>query len=119
MFRFDAFRRPEAAPDAEDSQRSGDKSVNFLQRMASADSILRASPIMKRPSFSSLHNSFSSSSTTTQSTSQSSFSIPVPANSWGMLTWSRLRDADDAEFDDIVDLLLTPEKVTQRKRAER
>ncbi|KAI9494755.1 hypothetical protein BDB00DRAFT_816925 [Zychaea mexicana] len=133
MFRFDSFRRPEApnpsalpaslssnnaterittsAPSSSTAtSTAGDtnKSTNFLQRMASADTLLRSTSSMKRPSFSSLQTSFSSSSA---SSFTSSFSIPVPTNSWGMLALSRLRAADDGEFDDIIDLLLTREKV--------
>ena len=92
------------------SSNSSNKSTSFLQRMASADTLLRSSaPLMKRPSFSSLQNSFSSSS---GSSIASSFSIPVPTNSWGMLALSRLRAADDGEFDDVIDLLLTRDKVS-------
>lgn len=92
------------------SSSNSNKSTSFLQRMASADTLLRSSaPLMKRPSFSSLQNSFSSSS---GSSIASSFSIPVPTNSWGMLALSRLRAADDGEFDDVIDLLLTRDKVS-------
>ncbi|KAI9251501.1 hypothetical protein BDA99DRAFT_522029 [Phascolomyces articulosus] len=125
MFRYDSFRQSEspdpstssstktergglaAQPSTMPSNNGDNKSINFLQRMASADTLLRSTSSMKRPSFSSLQSSFSSSST---SSLTSSFSIPVPTNSWGMLALSRLRAADDGEFDDIIDLLLTREK---------
>lgn len=123
MFRFGRFDMGDASsPSIEGEQQqqqqdgvsnsssNSNKSTSFLQRMASADTLLRSSaPLMKRPSFSSLQNSFSSSS---GSSIASSFSIPVPTNSWGMLALSRLRAADDGEFDDVIDLLLTRDKVT-------
>lgn len=121
MFRFGRFDMGDASsPSTEGEQQqqqdgisnsssNSNKSTSFLQRMASADTLLRSSaPLMKRPSFSSLQNSFSSSS---GSSIASSFSIPVPTNSWGMLALSRLRAADDGEFDDVIDLLLTRDKV--------
>lgn len=121
MFRFGRFDMGDASsPSMEGEQQqqqdgvsnsssNSNKSTSFLQRMASADTLLRSSaPLMKRPSFSSLQNSFSSSS---GSSIASSFSIPVPTNSWGMLALSRLRAADDGEFDDVIDLLLTRDKV--------
>jgi hypothetical protein len=40
----------------------------------------------------------------------SSFSIPMPTNSWGMLALSRLQE--DSSLDDIVELLLNKDKVT-------
>ncbi|KAI7906958.1 uncharacterized protein BX663DRAFT_482642 [Cokeromyces recurvatus] len=43
-------------------------------------------------------------------TNSTSFSIPIPSNSWGMITLTRLQNADDTELDDIVDLLLNQNK---------
>ncbi|KAG2234131.1 hypothetical protein INT48_000308, partial [Thamnidium elegans] len=65
----------------------------FLQRIASADSILG---VTKQRSSSNL--------------STTSFSIPMPTNSWGMLALTKLQDEQDGELDDIVDLLLTRDK---------
>ncbi|KAL1933956.1 hypothetical protein VTP01DRAFT_8046 [Rhizomucor pusillus] len=128
MFRFDSFRRPESGersssasatsiPDGKDGatmQDNGDKvsginKPSFLQRMTSTDGILRPSnaSMIKRPSFSSLQSSLSSS---TVSSHSSSISIPIPSNSWGMLTVTRLQDEQDAEFDDIKELLATRDK---------
>ncbi|KAI9318225.1 hypothetical protein BX666DRAFT_1606790 [Dichotomocladium elegans] len=117
MFRFDSFRKPDAtnpslaASDVNAQQLEKQRPANFLQRMASAEALLHVSssssgPSIKRPSFSKLHNSFSSSSGSSSTQSPSSLSIPFPANSWGMLALSRLRAADDGEFDDVLDLLL-------------
>ncbi|RUS19908.1 hypothetical protein BC937DRAFT_86717 [Endogone sp. FLAS-F59071] len=56
----------------------------------------------KRPSLAGLSTFASRSSTSSSTTS----TIPIPANSWGMLALSRLRD-DGQELEDILELLLS------------
>ncbi|MBM6386977.1 MAG: hypothetical protein JSY10_23750 [Paenibacillus sp.] len=87
MFRFDSFKKQNTAE-------NNNEPPTFLQRIASADSILG---VTKQRSSSNL--------------STTSFSIPMPTNSWGMLALTKLQDEQDGELDDIVDLLLTRDKV--------
>lgn len=96
MFRFDSFKKHNTAE-------NNNEPPTFLQRIASADSILGVS---KQRSSSNL--------------SSTSFSIPMPTNSWGMLALTKLQDEQDGELDDIVDLLLTRDKVnTKTKRSKK
>ncbi|KAI9260274.1 hypothetical protein EDC94DRAFT_136610 [Helicostylum pulchrum] len=86
MFRFDSFKKHNTAE-------NNNEPPTFLQRIASADSILGVTK----------QRSSSNVSTT-------SFSIPMPTNSWGMLALTKLQNEQDGELDDIVDLLLTRDK---------
>ncbi|KAG1079154.1 hypothetical protein G6F42_023904 [Rhizopus arrhizus] len=112
MFRFDSFKKPNANEPAKSQtdplSSSPSPPTNFLQRIASSDTITR-SPLIKRPS-KSVSISSSASSSTSNKMNTASFSIPMPTNSWGMLALSRLQDTQDNELDDIVDLLLNKDK---------
>ncbi|KAI9008874.1 hypothetical protein CLU79DRAFT_502024 [Phycomyces nitens] len=111
MFNFESFRRTSSSPSvpttndktngaSDDSGRPG-----FLQRMASTENVNRTT--QSTSTRSNLGNGpKNSASSTFSSILSSSSSIPVPVNSWAMLTLSRLQDTE-GEFDDIVDLLLT------------
>lgn len=107
MFRFDSFKKTNNATTTLDNDpltSDGTQSnTSFLQRIASSDTILGVNT--KRPLLS------KSTSTNSVSTPTTSFSIPMPTNSWGMLALSKLQDTEDGEMDDIVDLLLNREKV--------
>ncbi|KAL9554386.1 hypothetical protein MBANPS3_002831 [Mucor bainieri] len=116
MFRFDSFKKPNTNEPAKSQtdplSSSPSPPTNFLQRIASSDTITR-SPLIKRPS--NIAKSVSTSSSASSSTSNkmnttTSFSIPMPTNSWGMLALSRLQDTHDNELDDIVELLLNKDK---------
>ncbi|KAL0141151.1 hypothetical protein V8B55DRAFT_1513652 [Mucor lusitanicus] len=116
MFRFDSFKKPNANEPAKSQtdplSSSPSPPTNFLQRIASSDAISRSS-LSKRPSNMVKSASTSpsvSSSTSNSKTSTTSFSIPMPTNSWGMLALSRLQDTQDNELDDIVELLLNKDK---------
>lgn len=107
MFRFDSIKKSlsptqnnESAPQ-HDPLTSTENSPSFLQRIASSDSLFQN----KRPNLSK-----------SASSSNVSFSIPMPTNSWGMLVLNRLQDTQDNEFDDIVDLLLSRDKVERKKK---
>lgn len=125
MFRFDSFKKNNtsspnnnSSPDltandpllsqpttnATEQLQQAQSPISFLQRIASSDTILSVGGGGKKPNNSiALQKSSSSSS--------SSFSIPIPTNSWGMLALSRLQDEQDDELLDIVQLLLTKDKV--------
>ncbi|KAI8983669.1 hypothetical protein BDB01DRAFT_789678 [Pilobolus umbonatus] len=102
MFRFDSFKKPSSAhstdtPVTKDSfshDTSDTSPASFLKRIASTDTL--RSSLSKR--------------TTAKSALSSSFPIPIPTSSWGMLFLSRLQDTEESELDDIVELLLTGNK---------
>lgn len=107
MFRFDSFKK---TPNANNENTPLDTNNNepptsFLQRIASSDTLLKSTST-NRPT---LSKSTSTSSAST--TAAHSFSIPMPTNSWGMSTLTRLQDVQDGELDDIVKLLLNQDKV--------
>lgn len=89
MFRFDSFKKT--------STTESNDPPTFLQRIASADSILGVNKPRSNSSLS------------------TSFSIPMPTNSWGMLALTKLQDEQDGELDDVVDLLLTRDKVKRER----
>lgn len=109
MFRFDSFRSQSQTASPSNSTREEpqatqeDSKLKFLQRISSSDSIDK-NPLTKRPSFSSL-SSFSGRSASSSST------IPVPANSWGMLMLSTLRNDDMLE--DVCTLLTRDQKASK------
>ncbi|GAN06236.1 hypothetical protein MAM1_0116d05716 [Mucor ambiguus] len=115
MFRFDSFKKPNTNEPAKSQtdplSSSPSPPTNFLQRIASSDTIAR-SPLIKRPSniTKSASTSPSVSSSTSNKMNTTSFSIPMPTNSWGMLALSRLQDTHDNELDDIVELLMNKDK---------
>ncbi|KAK4520435.1 uncharacterized protein ATC70_008570 [Mucor velutinosus] len=115
MFRFDSFKKPNTNEPAKSHtdplSSSPSPPSNFLQRITSSDSITR-SPLIKRPSniTKSVSTSSSASSSTSNKMNATSFSIPMPTNSWGMLALSRLQDTQVNELDDIVELLLNKDK---------
>lgn len=96
MFRFDSFKK--TTVNNTDDPLNHDSTQTFLQRITSSDTILGK----QRPTLS------KSTSTASMATS---FSIPMPTNSWGMLALARLQDEQDGELDDVVDLLLNKDKV--------
>lgn len=106
MFRFDSFKKSPVnnAVDNTNDPLNNDTTPTFLQRIASADTILGVNK--QRPTLS------KSSSTSNMATS---FSIPMPTNSWGMLALSRLQDEQDGELDDVVHLLLNKDKVKKKQ----
>jgi hypothetical protein len=119
MFRFDSFKKPNntnesSTTNQQDPLAGSSPPTNFLQRIASSDTIARSS-LIKKPA--AITKSASTSSFVSSSVSNnnkmnaSSFSIPMPTNSWGMLALSRLQDIHDNELDDIVELLLNKDKV--------
>ncbi|KAI9303391.1 hypothetical protein BJ944DRAFT_183470 [Cunninghamella echinulata] len=116
MFRFDNFRKNNSPnpldnsapvygndPLSADVNKGLDANNNnsFLQRIASSDTLFRPTP-NKRPSTPNLHKSSSSSSLQ----SSQSFHIPIPINSWAMKAISQLKDNENNEYDDIIQLLL-------------
>lgn len=107
MFRFDSFKKSTAnttnTNDTTQDPLNNNDSPTFLQRIASSDSILGANK--QRPTLS--KNSLLNMAT--------SFSIPMPTNSWGMLALSRLQDEQDDELDAIVHLLLNKDKAIKKK----
>ncbi|CAO3615586.1 unnamed protein product [Mucor fragilis] len=115
MFRFDTFKKPNANEPAKGQtdplSSSPSPPTNFLQRIASSDTITR-SPFIKKPAnmTKSASTSSSVSSSTSSKANTTSFSIPMPTNSWGMLALSRLQDTQESELDDIVELLLNKDK---------
>lgn len=99
MFRFDSFKKTNTVNNVDPlHNQATDATQSFLQRITNADTILG---VNKRPTL----------SKTNSSATMSSFSIPMPTNSWGMLALARLQDEDDGEFDDVVHLLLNKDKV--------
>ncbi|KAI8097512.1 uncharacterized protein BX664DRAFT_326584 [Halteromyces radiatus] len=129
MFRFENFRKPAIGTSTENAtidighdplnspstdltnednnDNSNKPPASFLQRIASSDTLFRP-PHNKKSSTSNIHKSTSSS--TLQSTS--SFSIPIPSNSWGMKALSLLQDPDSTDYEDIIDLLLDGDRAT-------
>ncbi|KAI7864406.1 hypothetical protein BDF14DRAFT_1181097 [Spinellus fusiger] len=113
MFSFDSFRRTTSTSSVPKNNENASpllhtakdtRQTTFLQRMTSADSVLRTATPLARPSL----GTGPHLSSTFSSILSSSSSIPVPVNSWAMLTLARLQDSE--EFDDIVDLLLAQDK---------
>ncbi|KAL0093264.1 hypothetical protein F4703DRAFT_1263553 [Phycomyces blakesleeanus] len=117
MFTFESFRRTSSSPsvptnnDKNNNTSDDSNRPSFLQRIASTENVNRNQ--QSTPGRSNLGNgSKNSTSSTFSSILSSSSSIPVPVNSWAMLTLSRLQDTE-GEFDDIVDLLLSQNKYQQ------
>lgn len=105
MFRFDSFKKTATVNNVDNSNdplhnQQQDTTQSFLQRITNADTILGVNK--QRPTL----------SKSTSSANMSSFSIPMPTNSWGMLALARLQDEQDGELDDVVHLLLNKDKVS-------